>query len=1162
MALNRTRARELLQKFDFASLFVQEMGWNSVPDSRPLPIGDTGYMRRLISHVSGVAVLEVFPAAPNETLPNRETSDKVHRQIEQLAHENVIIFLDDDGDRAKSMMYWVKREDGKRRPRRHHYFKGQPGDLFMSKIDGMVIEMVELREDGSLPISEVTSRLAAALDIERVTKRFYSEFSGLRVDFINLIQGIPREADRNWYASVLLNRLMFIYFLQKKGFIQENGNYLENKLEESQARGRDRYYSEFLDALFFEGFAKPAHERSPETRRLLGAIPYLNGGLFIRHRLELDYGAIQIPDRAFENVLRLFGNYSWHLDDSLGASDNEINPDVLGYIFEKYINQKAYGAYYTRGEITEYLCQRSIHSVILEKVKAHSGRQFDDLSDLLTRLDADLCRLLLNVILHKLSILDPACGSGAFLVAAMNNLLNIYGAVFGAIDRLNDSNLRRQAEKIRREHPSINYYMRKQIIVNNLYGVDIMDEATEIAKLRLFLALVSVAHETDDLEPLPNIDFNIMAGNSLIGLLNVDEKRFDDKKQMHYMFQDEMSASYRRVLDEKNRLIKLYRDTGALLAPTPNPSRHLYGGHPKMREGLTSPLQELRGRINAQRHDAQSLLNEILLDDFRALKIQYEGAQLKGRAKKRPLQTADIEALNPFHWGYEFDEIIETRGGFDVIITNPPWEVFQTDEKEFFQQFDPLIQKKKLRITDWKKQRKQLLEDPEIAQAWLEYVSGFPHVSRYIKTSPQYKNQISRMDGKIVSRKINLYAVFTEQCFRLLRDGGSCGIVIPSGIYSDLGTKQLRQMLFEETKVTGLFGFENRKAIFEGVHKSFKFVVLSFIKIELRRGGSFPASFMRHDVKELADFPADDSVKVSVDLIKRSSPSSLSVTEFKSALDIEIVEKMLRFPLLGEQLSERWNVRFRQELNMTSDSNLFHEAPGAGRLPLYEGKMIWQFQHGYAAPRYWIDEAAGRQRVLGRKGVDYGQRLDYQMYRLGFRAIASSTNERTMIMTMIPPNVFCNHMLPVEKRGDQHLPNEVRLLLCSLMTSYVVDYYLRQQMTMYLAFFNLYQTPVPRLMPGDRFFDAIARRAAQLICTAPEYDDLAAEVGLGGHHKGVINLLERARLRAELDGIIAHIYGLSEAEFAHVLGTFPLVDAGVKAAALEAYRAVARGAVM
>ena len=129
------------------------------------------------------------------------------------------------------------------------------------------------------------------------------------------------------------------------------------------------------------------------------------------------------------------------------------------------------------------------------------------------------------------------------------------------------------------------------------------------------------------------------------------------------------------------------------------------------------------------------------------------------------------------------------------------------------------------------------MEDPEVRAAWLEYASSYPHVSRYFKSVPQYRNQISRMNGKIVSRKINLYSVFTEQCFNLLRDGGTCGIVIPSGVYSDLGTKQLRKMLFEDTEVTGLFGFENRKKIFEDVDSRFKFVVLTFEK-----GGQTKAS--------------------------------------------------------------------------------------------------------------------------------------------------------------------------------------------------------------------------------------------------------------------------------------------------------------------------------
>lgn len=736
MPLDRAKARELLSNFDFRSLFVEEMGWSAVPKESPQPVGDSGYMRRLIATMSGVSVLEVYPAAPDGALPDRDTSDRIHTKIAKLSHENVIIFLDDDRDRAKCMLYWVKREEGKRRPRRHHYFKGQPGDLFMSKIDGMVIEMDELREDGSLPISAVTGKLAASLDIERVTKKFYNEFSELRVDFINLIKGIANDGERFWYASVLLNRLMFIYFLQNKGFIQGNSRYLDDKLAESRSRGSDRYYSEFLEALFFEGFAKPEHERSVEAGSLLGSIPYLNGGLFLRHKLEDDNSAIRIPDKAFDNVLKLFGRYSWHLDDTPGARDNEINPDVLGYIFEKYINQKAFGAYYTRTEITEYLCERSIHSVILAKVNQHSARQFSDLSDLLMRLDGDLCRLLLDEILPRLSILDPACGSGAFLVAAMKNLLDVYGAVYGRIEVLNDHYLSSELAKIRRNHPSLNYYIRKRIISDNLYGVDIMDEATEIAKLRLFLALVSAARKLEELEPLPNIDFNIMAGNSLIGLLDVDAKRFDDKTDMAGQAQQDLlqagkAQDYRRALNEKNRLIALYRDTDS---------------------DYSDRLQTLRDRINKQRKKAQVNLNEILLDDFRALKIQYEQAQLKGKAKKRPLETADIAALQPFHWGYEFDEIVKTRGGFDVIITNPPWETFKPQDKEFFADYDELVTVNKIRITQFKILKSKLLDDPQIQQAYLDYRSRYPHVNAYYRATLQYKIRYRGSTGESKAR--------------------------------------------------------------------------------------------------------------------------------------------------------------------------------------------------------------------------------------------------------------------------------------------------------------------------------------------------------------------------------------------------------------------------
>lgn len=819
MALDRRRARQCLRELDFQRLFIEELGWSAVARSRPKPIGDSGYSCRGIAEMSGLPVLEVFPskkaADSDMALPDAKTCRALHREIEKDAYENVIIFLDADGRRRMSKLYWVKREDGKKRPRSHHYFRGQSGDSLLSKIDGMVIDINDLLADGGAPpISVVTGKLSAALDIERVTKKFFKEFSDLRLDFIDQIQGIDSAAERGWYASVLLNRLMFIYFLQKKGFIQNNQNYLDDKLAASQARGRDRYYSEFLDALFFEGFAKPAHQRSAQARSILGEIPYLNGGLFIRHKLELEHDAIRIPDRAFAQALRLFGHYDWYLDDNPGTQDNEINPDVLGYIFEKYINQKAFGAYYTRTEITEYLCQRSIHSVILQQVAENGGREFADMNELLQNLDAGHCRILLNV-LGKLSILDPACGSGAFLVAAMKNLLDIYGPLCNTIKHLNKKDLNKLLRDNKLDGADNEYAMRKRIISDNLYGVDIMPEAAEIAKLRLFLALVGAAQGRGDLEPLPNIDFNILAGNSLIGLLDVDERRFDQRAQTQSMLQRLNAQNYRRAVAEKNRLIQLYRDAD--------------------RE-TSDYLQDLRERINQQRADAQTALDGILLDDFQALKIQYEQARLKGPAQKRPLTSADIAALQPFHWGYEFDEIL-ARGGFDVIITNPPWEVFKPQDEEFFADYDDRMRQKRANRVEKRRIKARLLEDDDIRRAYLAYQSGYRHVSAFFRGAPQYQNQISRVNGRKQGSDINLYKLFTEQCFHLLRDGGACGIVMPSGIYSDLGTKQLRQMLFEKTRISGLFGFENRKAVFEGVHKSFKFVVLTFIKKELRFGG-------------------------------------------------------------------------------------------------------------------------------------------------------------------------------------------------------------------------------------------------------------------------------------------------------------------------------------
>jgi Eco57I restriction-modification methylase len=1210
MSLNFQQSRQLLQDFDFATLFIEVLGWSNPSSAKSvaMEIEDEIYQRKMVAELSGVVVLEV--TAADGKIPEAQVRRQVHKAVAELHLENLLIFV--DKDRTQSLWYWVKREGKKLYPREHIYVKGQPGDLFLGKISALVVDFAEL-EHGQPSVVAVAQKLQQGLDVERVTKRFFDAFQKNLTDFMPQIQGIENEADRRWYASVILNRLMFVYFLQRKQFIDEDLLYLQNKLALVQGQGR-AFYQDFLLPLFFEGFAKPEYDRADAVKTLLGQVKYLNGGLFLKHRIEQTYPNISIPNGAFEAVFELFAGYSWNLDDTPGGKDDEINPGVLGYIFEKYINQKEFGAYYTRPEITEYLCDRTINQLILDKVNGSlatisplppapsplvgegeleartvslstsslpsplvgeglgmrgidgaslpADKTFNSIGELILKLDADLCDRLLHNILPQLSLLDPACGSGAFLVAAMKTLINVYAAVLSRAELFGSRALKQAVKKIRAEHPSLLYYIKKRIITDNLYGVDIMEEATEIAKLRLFLALVASAQAVEDLEPLPNIDFNIMAGNSLIGLLRINEDDFEEvlntegNKQLGLLTwteqADSKSSRYQQILAEKNESIRMYK-------------AHSFQSGEVEGTSQENRLLMLRDHIEKINREAQAKLNQLLLEEFRGLKIKYEAAQLTGKPKKRDVDVADIEALEPFHWGYHFDQIIGERGGFDAIIANPPWEVFQTDEKEFFQRYDSLIRKKKIDIKTWERQREQLLKDPEIKTAWLEYQSRFPYISSYFKKSEQYRNQRSEVNGKSVARKINLYALFLELCFNLLKPFGYCGIIIPTGFYTDLGMKQLREMIFSEAKLNTLLGLSNEKFIFEGVHHSVKFCLLTFEQGSSTE--SFEACFRinpREAIRpnKLESFLNDKSerVLISTKLVRKLSPDTLSVMEFRGNQDIEIAEKMVKHPSLGEKINCKWNFSLVQEFNITSDSKLFYREEELGRLPLVTGKMFNQFKFMEEKPIYWINEVDGRKTILG-KTNNKDQKLDYQGYRWVHRRIARNTDSRTLICTIIPKNTFTEVNSTALRVIESGISTLEMLFLCGVANSFCLDWFLRQKVASTLNMFYLYQLPVPRLQKGDRHFSEIVERAAKLICTTPEFDDLAQEVGIGSHKNGVTDESERAKLRAELDGMIAHLYNLTETEFTHILSTFPIVPEPVKIAALNAYRDVERGLI-
>ncbi|HWX42860.1 MAG TPA: SAM-dependent methyltransferase, partial [Blastocatellia bacterium] len=641
MPLDPNRARQHLKRFDFRALLIEEMGWDHHAQTLEVVTDRGSFHLNAVAQKRGLVAFLCDPP-PDGHIPDYPMRRRIETQVVKSVHEHIIVYV--DRDKTAQVWQWVRREPGKPAAcRERAYHAGQTGDPLIQRLQAVAFS---LEEEESLTIVDVTGRARAAFDVERITKRFYDRFKTEHAAFLKFIKGIPDDEMQRWYASVMINRLMFIYFIQKKGFLDDNRDYLGSKLAETKKRGKNLFYREFLCALFFKGFA--VRKRSAETTRLLGNVPYLNGGLFLRHQIEeLHDKTIVISDAAFEKLFEFFDTYQWHLDERQLRNDQEINPDVLGYIFEKYINQKQMGAYYTKEDITEYISKNTIIPCLFDKARqkckiafegetsvwrilqanpdryiydavkkgvdlplpAEIASGLDDVSkrsewnkpapaayalptetwrevvarrkryeevrgklasgevhninDLITY-NLDIRQFAQDVIVNSegpellrafwraivgripersnegfengISVLDPTCGSGAFLFAALNVLEPLYDACLDRmqvfLDDLDRSGERYDPKKFgdfRKvlgrvdQHPNHRYFVLKSIVINNLFGVDIMEEAVEICKLRLFLKLVAQVERGEQIEPLPDIDLNIRAGNTLVGYATYDD---------------------------------------------------------------------------------------------------------------------------------------------------------------------------------------------------------------------------------------------------------------------------------------------------------------------------------------------------------------------------------------------------------------------------------------------------------------------------------------------------------------------------------------------------------------------------------------------------------------------------------------------------------------
>ena len=754
MLIETARATKLLRSFDFETLFVEELGWDR-PLMKPLLVetDSESFTLKPVAEKRGVQVLECLPDSAGG-IPAYRLRQLVERQVRKIAYEHLVIFT----NRARTLQIWqwVDKTPGKSVAYREHaYSVVQSGESLLQKLDNIAFP---LSAEEALTISAVTFGLRDAFDKDRVTKGFYERFKAEHSAFKSAIRGIADEDDLEWYASLMLNRLMFIYFIQRKGFLDDDVSYLRNRLEVVQARdGQDRYfafYRLFLTRLFHEGLG--SQRRTDELQELLGRVPFLNGGLFTVHELEKAYPEIEIPDQAFRTLFDFFDSYQWHLDERPLRDDNEINPDVLGYIFEKYVNQKELGAFYTREDVTGYIATRSIIPALFDAAKKEcavaftaegsvwgllredpdrympatlshgtleklpegvepsqespgEGVALDEFVasafgpsdetwryhlsrrkravDLRSKLKARRCCEINDLIpcnvdirqlaqdaietsegpelvrafyasLTGLSVLDPTCGSGAFLFAALQTLEPLYEACLERMKVfLEDSSqlsgtyrpdafsdFRHILQQVDR-HPNRRYFILKSVIMNNLFGVDILDEAVEIAKLRLFLKLVAQVDDPSDIEPLPDIDFNIQAGNALIGYASYGQveaalgSRFDFEGSLNRI---DAAAT------EVDGLFVEFRGMQTALSPA------------------AAELSEAKGKLRTQLSTLDRELNEYLMSEY-------------GVPSGEPQRAAWVEHHKPLHWFVDFYGIMKD-GGFDVVIGNPPYVDYKPSE--------------------------------------------------------------------------------------------------------------------------------------------------------------------------------------------------------------------------------------------------------------------------------------------------------------------------------------------------------------------------------------------------------------------------------------------------------------------------------------------------
>ena len=917
-----------------------------------------------------------------------------------------------------------------------------------------------LRADALRPTPEnavsVLNRAIALSDRHRVEVRTVLQH-GVEAALLHLVHAFRSAARRRRRGAaeqpdaavdeslVVIYRILFLLFAEARGLVPA-------------------WHPVFRDGYTIESLRDPLERLSPPPGLWLSLqaisrlahrgchagslrVPAFNGRLFspshapLADSLPLDDGAVReamlaLTTRAGPGgrrriaygdlgVEQLGGVYERLLDFTASPPAGAARPTLV-----RVERRRATGSFYTPRSLTEYVVRRALAPLVRDTTPEG---------------------------ILALRVLDPAMGSGAFLVAACRYLASAYEAAVlreGGVsaDDITD------AERAQ---------FRRTIAQQCLFGVDLNPMAVQLARLSLWLATLAADR------PLTFLDHRLRTGNSLVGAGPNDVVR-----------QPPPGRSSRRatpvpLFATMDLADALQTAVAVRTAIATEPGDTI--DQVRAKERALADLSTESSTLARWRRVADlwcsgwfrdTARRDVLRKAFGAL-----AAELMGAARALPDALAD-PLLNDadrtsaehrfFHWQVEFPELFfDAQGrplgnaGFDAIVGNPPWEMLRGDRGP--------------------------------ADARAEAHLAGERICDFTRTSGIYSLQ--------GSGHANLYQLFLERGLSLLRRGGRLGVVLPSGFGTDQGCAALRRAVLDGTAVDGLAGFENRDGVFP-IHRGLKFLILT-----ATLGGqthTVPCRFGMRRAEHLESWPdtgsPPEALPVPRRLIERLGGPLLAIPDLRSAVDVEICAAIAAtIPPLGE--ADGWAIAFGRELNATEDRDHFVE-DGRG-LPVIDGKHVRPFL---------VDLSAARRRISPRAAERLlGARRSFDRPRLAYRDVASPTNRTTLIAAIVPAGVVTTHTLFCVR---DNLPADTMHFLCGVFNSYVANYLVRLQVGTHVSASLVERLPVPKPARNSIAFATVARLARRLSTASA---DETSEARLQAEAACLYGLT-RVQFRHVLDG--------------------------------------------